>query len=464
MGWRFRRRLTLFPGVRINFSSKGISTTFGVPGASVNIGSNGAYLNTGIPGTGFYNRTKINFGSGSNKVTPQENEQFPTDSPNYFVPEGIGAIKSADNNSITSKGLLGVKETLFAAYKEKQSLQAEVNNGKAALEQVESRLKWMKIFSLNGLLFKRTLLDRQNEYKECKASLLEATKQSAECKVSIEVQIDPSLIRFYESFKKGFDNLKGSQHCWDITSSIYVDRVKTRSSASQSINRQKVSFTYSSLDFVNSEYPAFNFKNVNGADLFFYPAFLIAFHSKSDFALIDYKEMSIDYSRVSFVETENVPNDSIVLSRTWQYVNKNGSRDMRFSNNYEIPVMLYGELDLKSSAGLNESYMFSNATAAEEYVNSYARFKNALSGDRNQETQSKKESVTKPQMSKAKALHTLGLSSSATSDQIRTAYIELIQKYHPDKVSHLADEFKMIAETKTKDIISAYSILTQQRF
>ncbi len=56
---RYRNRIKLAPGLNINLSKSGISTTVGPRGASVNIGKSEAYLNTGIPGTGLYNRTKI---------------------------------------------------------------------------------------------------------------------------------------------------------------------------------------------------------------------------------------------------------------------------------------------------------------------------------------------------------------------------------------------------------------------
>jgi hypothetical protein len=56
---RFRKTIKLGPGVKINVSKSGISSSFGVKGLSVNIGKNGAYLNTGIPGTGISNRVKL---------------------------------------------------------------------------------------------------------------------------------------------------------------------------------------------------------------------------------------------------------------------------------------------------------------------------------------------------------------------------------------------------------------------
>ncbi|MEJ0032772.1 MAG: DUF4236 domain-containing protein [Bacteroidota bacterium] len=53
MAWSYRRRVKIIPGVYLNFSRKGISTSVGVRGASLTFGYNGTYLNAGIPGTGF---------------------------------------------------------------------------------------------------------------------------------------------------------------------------------------------------------------------------------------------------------------------------------------------------------------------------------------------------------------------------------------------------------------------------
>ena len=50
----------------------------------------------------------------------------------------------------------------------------------------------------------------------------------------------------------------------------------------------------------------------------------------------------------------------------------------------------------------------------------------------------------------------LGLSQNASADEIKTAYKKLAAQYHPDKVHHLADEFKELAEKKFKEIQQAY--------
>ena len=56
---RFRKRIKILPGVTLNISKSGVSTTVGVKGLSVNMNKTGTYLNTGLPGTGIYDRKKI---------------------------------------------------------------------------------------------------------------------------------------------------------------------------------------------------------------------------------------------------------------------------------------------------------------------------------------------------------------------------------------------------------------------
>lgn len=53
------------------------------------------------------------------------------------------------------------------------------------------------------------------------------------------------------------------------------------------------------------------------------------------------------------------------------------------------------------------------------------------------------------------------LSSDCESEDIKKAYKKKITQYHPDKVSHLAPEFKVIAEEKTKEINKCYKTLMQ---
>lgn len=56
---------------------------------------------------------------------------------------------------------------------------------------------------------------------------------------------------------------------------------------------------------------------------------------------------------------------------------------------------------------------------------------------------------------------TLGLEPFATPDEVRAAYKKKIREYHPDKVAGLGDKLKEVAETESKAINTAYSMLKE---
>lgn len=62
MAWNYRKRIKIAPGIHLNLSKGGVSTSIGPKGAKISIGKNGTYLNTSIPGTGLYSRTRLSGG------------------------------------------------------------------------------------------------------------------------------------------------------------------------------------------------------------------------------------------------------------------------------------------------------------------------------------------------------------------------------------------------------------------
>ena len=52
MGFRFRKTINIIPGIRLNVSKSGVSTSVGKPGATLNFSSRGTRSTVGLPGTG----------------------------------------------------------------------------------------------------------------------------------------------------------------------------------------------------------------------------------------------------------------------------------------------------------------------------------------------------------------------------------------------------------------------------
>jgi DnaJ domain len=57
----------------------------------------------------------------------------------------------------------------------------------------------------------------------------------------------------------------------------------------------------------------------------------------------------------------------------------------------------------------------------------------------------------------------LGISEKSTADDIKAAYYAKIKQFHPDTVAGLANEFRELAEHKTKEINQAYRQACQRQ-
>ncbi len=69
MAFRFQKRVKIAPGVSLNFSKSGVSTSLGPRGAKVNLSSKGVRTTVGIPGTGL-SWSEQNGWSGASKLKP----------------------------------------------------------------------------------------------------------------------------------------------------------------------------------------------------------------------------------------------------------------------------------------------------------------------------------------------------------------------------------------------------------
>jgi DnaJ like chaperone protein len=57
----------------------------------------------------------------------------------------------------------------------------------------------------------------------------------------------------------------------------------------------------------------------------------------------------------------------------------------------------------------------------------------------------------------------LEIERTATNDDVKKAYRKMAMKYHPDKVSHLGDDFRKTADEKFKKVNEAYDKIKKER-
>lgn len=368
MAWSFRRRIKIIPGVHLNFSKSGITTSVGVKGASMTFGKSGSYLNTSVPILGIYNRQKLS-GPDTNSTPKIHNPQQ--------IRELSDNIFSAEIQEITSQNMQGVKEAIILAHQQRKELKTDLLKIQATLSTSKLKLTLSYIL-LYGLIKKRKAENIKIDIQAQKEAIEQTKEQIENCFVKLDIDFDPEIKKKYNKLVDSFKNLTTSHKIWDVTSAHYQDRVATRSLASTIVKKKDVHFAFKSLPDIKSDYQALYFQNANGADLYFYPSFIVMYSSKTSFALIGLDEIELNQSYVRFTETGTVPRDSKIIDRTWAKVNKNGTPDKRFKENYQIPVVRYGEISLRTSTGLNEEYEFSNYEFTEDFGRAFIEYQKII--------------------------------------------------------------------------------------
>ena len=97
MGFRFRKSIKLLPGVKLNISKSGLSTSIGGPGATVNFSKRGTRRTVGLPGTGLsFVSQSTNSGSDATPSAPQSGSRAALKGCGFFslLMLGFGALVS----------------------------------------------------------------------------------------------------------------------------------------------------------------------------------------------------------------------------------------------------------------------------------------------------------------------------------------------------------------------------------
>ena len=113
--------------------------------------------------------------------------------------------------------------------------------------------------------------------------------------------------------------------------------------------------------------------------------------------------------------------------------------------------------------GLVVRYLYTQKKKASSYYEYYRKSQEAFHNHHRQGGAGKKSSAGQERTGQAAVVDdpytVLGVDKNATQEDIKKAYRQLVNKYHPDKVAHLGDEFQKLADLRFKEIQQAYQIL-----
>lgn len=375
MGLRFRQSFEVFPGVRLNLSGSGITASFGVDGATVNVGARGVRSAIGVPGSGLSFTTN----PFTPSVSPTPRASMPPSgfAPTYAPAQPMREINSASVEQLTSHSLIELRDLIAKARSQRKEVDQDLAEAQATHEAGSAELgrrqrSWFRWF------MKRRIAELEASVPEAADEVQRLTEWQGLTHIDVSFETSDAAQRAYGALVRAFEALRQSKAIWDITSDRDTDRVRERSAASRTLDRKPVQIDFSSSDLVRFTGHAIRFGNINGEDILIYPGVVIMPRADGAFALIELREVDLQYHAVRFIEDQAVPPDAAVVGQTWAKVNKNGSRDMRFRDNYQIPVVQYGRLLFTSPGGVQEEYQFSDANAAGEFARAFDTYKVAL--------------------------------------------------------------------------------------
>lgn len=286
-----------------------------------------------------------------------------------------GSVESHFNTeTLSSKKHLDFREHIINIYFQSKTINERTDYQQRKADELSYKLNRLRS-SFFKFLYKNKIQRLTVQAEEAKTQLVSLKAIRDESFVGITYNYDVAGIKQqYSNFVSSFIGLTSSCKIWDVT--MTQRNYETKAAASTSISRNEVRFSLAGIDMIRCSEQSLYVENYNGGDFYFYPNFIIYFKSKDDIAIIDYSELFLQFTESRFLEErKDIPTDTQVVGETWYRVNKDGSSDRRFVDNYKIPIVSYGSLHFKTESGINEVFYISDVKKAKHFAEQFNLFR-----------------------------------------------------------------------------------------
>lgn len=324
MGFRFRKS---FGGkyFKVNISKSGVGYSYGVPGFRKTKMANGR------------TRTTASLvGTGLSYVTESSNKKK-----TKATATGNNTVVSVHQESLND--IDNVNQALF-----EESNETEFVNAIKKAKQMYNIAKWLIILGCIFILGGGTIFC---SLVMIPLGIILMHHFNKNLKVNVEYTFE-SGEDSYKAYKELWMKLNKNRKVWEITSAVNNTDTKYSSGASRTIERNQVHFNEKKIPYLCVNNQKILTLKLRKKEVLFLPDKLLIIQGKQ-IAVVNYSNLSIKLSERNCVEHDGVASDSKVVDHTWKYLNKNGTPDKRFSDNRQLPVCLYGKIEI---ADLNNNF------------------------------------------------------------------------------------------------------------
>jgi len=459
------RKSIKFGPLRFNLSKSGIGVSVGVRGARIATGPRGTYIHLGT--NGIYYRRKIDGSITDAQPTAPRGSGASFDS-GFVEAANVGdLVESSNKDTLTQINsriqqptcvwIIGISSTILAGAIASLAF-AVLANGSLLPESILPILVFLPVVVAGAiwLLGMWVAWVTNQQEKLARTTIL-------------RYHLNEDAKAKFIAVQNALDALVKSACIWRVVSRTPTWDWKRNAGATSLINRRRIWAGYMPPPFIQTRIRVYGL-SFDSVRLFFLPDQVFVFQNRK-YGAISYASLQVYASPTRFIEEESVPRDSQIVDYTWRYVRKDGGPDMRFRDNRQIPIALYGYIELSSPTGLDLHFHVSNLSYAQQFaqaLSDYIRYcqgpnagsSSSRTSSRHQYQDQTKKKTREESAPEAENPYTvLNVSLNASWDEICAAYRKMAQMYHPDKVAGLAPEYREIAEKRMKAINAAYEQL-----
>ena len=301
MGIRLRHSIQLFPGFRINLSGSGLSATVGVPGANMNFSSRGTRTTVGIPGSGLSYVHHQGFSRSNRLISPTDLSPSNNPPPSYANLNETREIRSGAVASLTSDSMVNFNQSLKQLSNQRTELKKEINDLKPKLEKLSKKIRRRKR-SIFRYFFRKGITKLSNQIYWLTADIGSARKLLSSSVIPLDFELDPISQDLFGKWVWDFAELTKCGTIWDLVADRGINSFHERSRATSAVTRKPVKFSFEKLEVFDCNNDALKLQNANGEDLYFLPAFLFMPRQDKEFALVDFREITMQLSMTAFRE------------------------------------------------------------------------------------------------------------------------------------------------------------------
>lgn len=401
MSFRFRRRLRIAPGIYLNFSRSGISTSIGRRGASLTLGARGAYVNVGIPGSGLSYRGRIDHSYGVKKTKPSQDKCVP-----YMYPSEKEYLKQVSNqqkcpqpiphpkhNGVTAIILgiiplfiaisgcfvqpielkyiipfasLGIILLIIGTVRASKYTEVNTTNidelirlnkilanttdlsdfhGQLLLEQKKFLELSIQIDTNNAairkLQKKRQTTKRKAIIEKLQMQNNKFKEQLSQCGLEADWELTSQQKETYQRLCAKFAKLKDIDGIWKKLSDLSYCTVKNiEDKFCILLSREKVPTLVTGTEVI-----------------YFYPKYIIKAESNLHFKIIDWKDITMTVSKVSSPIAHIDANKYVDVKTSFWHETKDGLPDKRYGCNPKNTVVNIGQLHI---SGIDMTFFFND--------------------------------------------------------------------------------------------------------